>query len=124
MAQIMHQDIRNDHFIIRHSPTSDVIQIFRFYLLQNGSVEYVHHGKDGKQMHTLIKAPEIYTTEWEPWVEFSGRDYDLMEDLMDALIEFGIQPKKHVLTSEEKSAIQDHLSDMRKIVAAKLGVNL
>jgi len=86
-------------------------------------MEYVHHGESGKTVTTRIKSSEIYTAEWKPWIEVTGFG-DVLSELMDALIDFGVQPKQHNLTSEEKTALEKHLADMRKIVAKKIGVEL
>jgi hypothetical protein len=48
----------------------------------------------------------------------------LLTELLDEMIEFGIRPKKHLLSNEEKTALENHLSDMRKIVEKKLNVKL
>lgn len=49
---------------------------------------------------------------------------NLLSEVIDALIDFGIKPKKSIIQLEEKSALERHLSDMRKIVSKKIGVEL
>lgn len=112
---------RTDHFMIMQDPGADAIKIYRFNIYPDGqTVEYFTFGKDGMQIVTRIKDGD----EWKPWLVVPGIGIDMLSDFMDALLEFGIQPKKHNLISEEKTALEKHLADMRKIVAKKIGVEL
>jgi hypothetical protein len=53
-----------------------------------------------------------------------GQSEDIYSDLVDALLKLGIKPKTEVMTKQEKSSIEKHLSDMWIIVSKKLGVEL
>ena len=113
--------IRTDHFMIMQDVGSDSIKIYRYNVYPDGKmIEYFTFTKDGMQTVTRIKDGD----EWKPWLVVPGMGMDMLSDFMDALLDFGIQPKQHNLTSEEKTALEKHLSDMRKIVAKKIGVEL
>jgi len=99
----------------------DAIKIYRYNVYPDGKyIEYITVGKDGEQIVTRIKEGD----DWKPWLVISGTGIGILSEFMDALLEFGIQPKQHNLTSEEKTALEKHLADMRKIVAKKIGVEL
>lgn len=52
-----------------------------------------------------------------PFLVFTGEDerMGLMSELLDALLDYGIKPKKHILEEKERTALENHLADMRKI---------
>lgn len=53
-----------------------------------------------------------------------GESEGIYMDLVDALLKLGIRPKTEIMTRQEKTALEGHLSDMRRIVSKKLGVDL
>lgn len=115
------KDIQTDHFVIRHSLNADSFEIYRFNIFPGrGEIEYYTFDINGRQTGTRVKDGE----EWKPWLVVPGRETGMLSDLIDALLEFGIEPHKHVLGSEEKTALENHLADMRRIVSRKLLVDL
>lgn len=114
MAQINYykEFIRTDHFIIRRGINLDTIEIFKYAVLPDNRIEYEYVGKNGWE-RKVIKDGE----EWEPWLVLNGRTAGMViPELLDALLEFGFQPKEKKLTDEEKTAMKYHLEDMRRLV--------
>lgn len=96
---------------------------FNVYVMErmaNGipiNILYIDKGEIKRQKYTDIDPI--------PFMKIGINNIDsFLPELLDSLIEFGIKPKKSIIQPEEKSALERHLSDMRKIVSKKIGVEL
>lgn len=105
-----------------HESMSDAVVLYITEDLPNGMpINWLFIGKDG----TLKREKYEEGGVGKPFLKIGyHQQYGLLPDILDAMIEFGIKPKKHILTNEEKSSLENHLSDMRKIVSKKIGVDL
>ena len=45
-----------------------------------------------------------------------GETKDIYSDLVDALLQIGIKPKTEIMSQQEKTALENHLNDMRRLV--------
>lgn len=79
----------------------------------------------GTQTITVFEPPTLKEvapgTDLEPTLHLST---SAMQQLIDSLWQLGFRPKEQQYTSEHIQALNNHLDDMRVIVATKLNVNL
>ena len=117
------KNIQNEHFTITLGTNgNDIIDIYNYSILPGSNkVEYLTIGKGGEPIRKIINEGE----KWEPWLKINAHyGPEMLSNLMDALIDFGIEPKNRKLDTNERTAVEKHLADMRKIVSKKLGVDL
>ncbi len=115
------QYVRTGNVIINGATQGDYIDIFVIETMPNGQpINYIttNRGMLNREKYEEGK-------EGVPFLRVSHFDQrGLLPDLVDALLAFGILPKEHALDTQERTAIEKHLEDMRKIVAKQLGGNL
>lgn len=93
------------------------IDVFVFSTTNGDPFESSYIGANGAVKKERIKEGQL---DLKPYWRFSMLDSDnFLPEFMDALIDFGIKPSKHLLTDEEKNALERHLEDMRTLVFSK-----
>ena len=93
------------------------------YLLERNPegipINFLVVGKNG-----VLKRKKFNEDKPLPLLVINEYGSEWLIDLLDLLLDMGIQPKKNVITKQEEIALKSHLKDMRLIVSKKLGVNL
>ncbi len=107
------KNIIGEHFAIQALVGGYAIDIYRFDIIpQSGKIVYYTSGLKGEIVSKIIKEGDP----WEPWIRLGLNHTEVLSDLLDALLEFGVMPKKHTIDGDERTAIQYHLEDMRRLV--------